>query len=147
MKDKYTQWHMIPSNHEDITSNHSQTNMQKKWLDTHLWHTKRFHMSPPMKCFDDWCIPLGHINRGSRAALRLARTKSTIQDATYAISGKSFILECSDEEELHLVVESICGGRRAVSAPFLLDKSILSGFKVGYGLVYYPPPRTFYRGK
>lgn len=156
MKDKYTQWHMIPSNHEDITSNHSQTNMQKKWLDTHLWHTKRFHMSPPMKCFDDWCIPLGHINRGSRAALRLARTKSTIQDATYAISGKSFILECSDEEELHLVVESICGGRRAVSAPFLLDKSILSGFKVGYGLVYdvkqtYPSgligPSTFLFGK
>ena len=146
LKEKYTHWH-----HMTISAEH-----EKKWLDTHLWHTKRFHMSPPMKCFDHWCIPLAHINRGSRSAFRLASTKCTVQDATYTINGKSLILECSDQEELHHVIESICGGRRAISAPFLLDKIVIFGFKVGYGLVYdvkhkYPSglvgPSSFLFGK
>lgn len=157
LKEKNTQWQKVSSllNKNTVTVG-SETKSEKKWLATHLWHTKRFHLSPPMKCFDNWCIPLCHINRGSRAALRLAKTKSTVQDATYTINGKSLILECRDREELHNVIEALCGGRRAVSAPFLLDETVTLGFKIGYGLVYdvnhrYPSglvgPSSFLFGK
>ena len=108
------------------------------WLETHLWHTKRFYMSPPMSIYNHWCIPLGHTNRGSRAALRLSKTKSTIQDATWTVAGKSIILqtELDNIEFLLDIVESICGRNRKHSAPFLLNERVILGLEVGYGLVY-----------
>lgn len=64
------------------------------WLATHLWHAKRFHISP--KLFR-WSIPLVNCNRGSRASLRLATSttypKCTIQDGTWEINGCAIKLE------------------------------------------------------
>ena len=114
------------------------------WLETHLWHSKRFFMSHSLSIYDKWCLPLGHTNRGSRAALRLAKSKSTIQDATWSIAGRSIIVEIEDEDDdmngcsadlLHFV-ERMCGGSRKHSALFLLNERVIQGAEVGYGLVY-----------
>lgn len=135
LREKNTQWtHLATS--DTVSLDNKDASSEKKWLQTHLWHTKRFYMSPPLKCFDNWCIPLAHNNRGSQAAIRLAKTKSVIQDATYTIGGRSIVLECDDREDVHLVVDMLCGGKSSLSAPFLLDQAVLSGIILGYGYVY-----------
>ena len=68
----------------------------RNWLVTHLWHTKRFHMSPPLfQAYGGFCIPLCHNNRDSQAAIRLIRDndKCTIHDATWTIGGTTICLE------------------------------------------------------
>lgn len=106
------------------------------WLETHLWHSKRFYMSPPLSIYNNWCIPLGHTNRGSRAAIRLSKSKSTIQDATWSISGKCIIVKTAKQEDLIRVIEKVCGGNRLVSAPFLMKDGVIKGLEVGYGNIY-----------
>lgn len=129
------------SSHKSIHDDSERTSsvqqyLPSNWLETHLWHTKRFHMSPPLSIFGDWCIPLGHTNRGSRAALRLVKTKSTVQDATWTIGGRVLIIESSMQNTLINVLERICGGNKNHSALFLLNDNVLSGFEVGCGFIY-----------
>ena len=81
-------------NNENITHKHT-----SNWLETHLWHAKRFIMSPSLSIFNNWCIPLTHANRGSRAALRLAKTKATVQDATWTMGGRVLVLESTTTKE------------------------------------------------
>ena len=106
------------------------------WLETHLWHSKRFYMTPPLPIYDNWCIPLGHTNRGSRAALRLAKSKSTIQDATWTTGGQSIVLETKNRSHLLLFLESICGGNGTHSAPFLSKDCVIAGLEIGHGLIH-----------
>ncbi len=126
------------------------------WLETHLWHSKRFHMTTGgLPIYNNWCVPLCHTNRGTRAALRLVQSKSTIQDATWEIGGQSLILQThahrheedddgddDDDDEcqdaLIHIVEKICGGSRIHSAPFLSNEKVLMGLQVGYGFIYDP---------
>ncbi len=138
---------------ESISSHKSIMKSQSHWLETHLWHTKRFYMSPPLSIYNQWCLPLGHTNRGSRAALRLAKSGSTVQDATWAIAGSCITLKIKDggyggdgdndedlggdgDENLVHIVERLCGGNRMHSAPFLTNEEVLKGRTVGYGLMY-----------
>ena len=113
-----------------------QSNPSSNWLETHLWHSKRFCMSPPLAIYNHWCIPLGHSNRGSRAGLRLAQTKSTIQDATWTLGGRAIVIDATDRDALLDIVERICGGSRMHSAPFLREERVVRGWEVGYGLVH-----------
>jgi hypothetical protein len=87
-------------------SSSSQTILVKKnWLATHLWHTKRFHMSPPLlQAYAGFCIPICHNNRDSQAIVRLIHEndKCTIQDVTWMIGGIAILLE----QVVPLVVES-----------------------------------------
>ena len=41
----------------------------KWWLETHIWHAKRFYMCS----LGNWRIPLMHTNRGTQSALRLVK--------------------------------------------------------------------------
>jgi len=127
LREKHSQWKNV-----DCTSMHRESN----WLVTHLWHSKRFYMTPPLPIYNNWCIPLGHTNRGSRAALRLAKSKSTLQDATWTICGQSIVLETIEREHLLLMLEKMCGGNRNYSAPFLTNDAVIAGLETGYGLIY-----------
>ncbi|KAL7565136.1 hypothetical protein ACA910_021517 [Epithemia clementina (nom. ined.)] len=50
------------------------------WIPTHLWHAKRFHMEQLW----GWKVPMLHINRGAKAALRLCREgKCLVQDTSW----------------------------------------------------------------
>lgn len=128
---------------------------ESNWLTTHLWHTKRFRMSPPLSIYNNWCIPLGHTNRGTKSALRLAHTKSTIQDATWNIGGQAFILKSKNVHDLIQVVEMLCGGSRSHSASFLENEDVIDGLEAADGFVYelnsFPKgilgPATFIFGK
>ena len=128
LREKHSQWRNV-----DCTSMHRES---KNWLMTHLWHSKRFYMTPPLPIYNNWCIPLGHTNRGSRAALRLAKSKSTLQDATWTICGQSIVLETMEREHLLLMLEKMCGGKRNYSAPFLTNDCVISGLETGYGFIY-----------
>ena len=128
---------------------------ESNWLTTHLWHTKRFRMSPPLSIYNNWCFPLGHTNRGTKSALRLAHAKSTIQDATWNIGGQAFILKSKEVNDLIQVVEMICGGSRAHSASFLENEDVIDGLEAADGFIYelnsFPKgilgPATFLFGK
>jgi hypothetical protein len=128
-----------------------------KWLTTHLWHAKRFHMSP--KLFDGWSIPLIHCNRGSRASLRLASSetspKCTIQDGTWEVNGCAINIEVrevlrrtappsagsslstptppsSTVDTLVIILQRLVGAE----APFLNDENVLSGNLAGEGIIH-----------
>ena len=146
LRAKHSQWKKSNTNRTNgnsaadgiSASENSQPTATSQWLETHLWHSKRFHMSPPLSIYNHWRLPLGHTNRGSRAGLRLAKTKSTIQDATWTIAGRSIILQIKNKssDDLLDIVESMCGGNRMHSAPFLLDEKVILGLQAAYGLVY-----------
>lgn len=116
------------------------TTVPHKWIPTHLWHAKRFHVSPPLF---SWSIPLIHSGRGSRASLRLASSetfpKCTIQDGTWEFNGCVIRLETTTENApiqksmqiLISVLQKLCG-----PASFLNEESILAGQRAGEGLVH-----------
>ncbi len=114
------------------------------WIPTHLWHAKRFHISPVLF---SWSIPLLHSNRGSRASLRLATSittpKCTIQDGTWEINGCAMKLEArkidkpaestlSPSQSLISILQRLCGS----DVPFLSDEAILAGQQAGEGIVH-----------
>jgi len=99
------------------------------WVETHLWHTKRFHMSPPMF---GWSIPLVHAGRGTAAALRLAHDNCTVQDATWSIDGGATTLSSSSVSDLIAVLGRVCGRQ----AEFLADELVLSGLRWGGGTIH-----------
>lgn len=126
------------------------------WIATHLWHAKRFHMSP--KLFNMWSIPLIHCNRGSRASLRLASSetspKCTIQDGTWEVNGCAITIEVcqvvgrippshagalpsksystSSVQILVLILRRLCGNE----APFLNNEDVLAGKVAGEGIIH-----------
>lgn len=59
--------------HTDYASTSTSTT---HWLQTHHWHTKRFHMANLFQ----WSLPLAHTNRGITPTLRY---DVTLQDSTY----------------------------------------------------------------
>lgn len=134
MKQQHTQWKNSTYNISDPNDHNCNVS---NWLETHLWHSKRFIMSPPLSIYNNWCIPLGHSNRGSRAALRLAKLKCTVQDATWTIGGRSLIIESDKMEHIIHLLELICGGKKKLSAPFLLDQNVLLGLEVAHGYIYH----------
>ena len=99
------------------------------WLETHIWHAKRFHMSPPIF---GWSIPLAHAGRGTAASLRLAQDGCTVQDATWCIDGGASVLVSPTIEALASVLERVCGAQ----AEFLAERMVLSGLKLGEGTVH-----------
>mmetsp|Transcript_6818 Transcript_6818/g.8610 ORF Transcript_6818/g.8610 Transcript_6818/m.8610 type:complete len:831 (-) Transcript_6818:338-2830(-) len=140
MKQNHSQWKknmtMNADAEESVNTSSNVERSSSNWLETHIWHAKRFHMSPPLSIFSNWCIPLAHSNRGSRAALRLASTKSTVQDATWTIGGQIIVVKSRSKDELVNLVELICGGKKEQSSLFLLNQKFLSGLEVGYGFIY-----------
>ncbi len=101
-----------------------------KWLETHLWHTKRFHMGNLF----GWSVPLVHTGRGTAAALRLAQTNCTVQDGTWSIDGGATELCAPSMKELISTLAKLCGEQ----AEALQDKSVLSGRRWGEGTVHRP---------
>lgn len=114
------------------------------WIPTHLWHAKRFHISPELF---SWSIPLLNSNRGSRASLRLATSittpKCTIQDGTWEINGCAMKLESrkidtpaestlAPSQSLISILQRLCGS----DVPFLSDEAILGGQQAGEGIVH-----------
>ncbi|KAG7359257.1 ribonuclease P/MRP domain containing protein [Nitzschia inconspicua] len=73
-----------------------------KWLITHYWHAKRFHMAT---LWDGWRVPLAHTNRGSRAALRLSQTNHD-DDSTGSNEGRYVLLRDMSWERQPLVFKA-----------------------------------------
>jgi hypothetical protein len=77
------QWLDVDKETENIASTSlNDGSFLPKWLVTHLWHAKRFHMAT---LWNGWRIPLIHTNRGARAALRLCQRddKVLMRDVTW----------------------------------------------------------------
>mmetsp|Transcript_16451 Transcript_16451/g.35551 ORF Transcript_16451/g.35551 Transcript_16451/m.35551 type:complete len:875 (-) Transcript_16451:39-2663(-) len=145
MKISHSHWWQPQRSTQTVqTQLSTQINEEKfphSWIPTHLWHAKRFHVSPPLF---SWAIPLIHSNRGSRASLRLASSetfpKCTIQDGTWEVNGCAIRLEVTKEatssqesmRTLISILQKLCGSE----APFLNEESILTGQGAGEGLVH-----------
>lgn len=151
MKASHSTW-WEPKTHSQLV--HSPTSIDEQnnysahnWITTHLWHAKRFQISP--KLFDAWSIPLIHCNRGSRASLRLASSetspKCTIQDGTWEVNGCTITIEVrkiasssttmsfsSSDQTLVSILQRLCG----TEAPFLMDEDVLLGNQSGEGIIY-----------
>ena len=115
-----------------------------RWIPTHLWHAKRFHVSSPLF---SWAVPLVHADRGARASLRLASSSSspkcTVQDATWEVNGCAIALEASRANASEQVTRSpsdmivgmlqrLCGS----DAPFLQDDAVMAGQQAGEGVIH-----------
>jgi len=108
------------------------------WIPTHLWHAKRFHVSSSP--IFSWSVPLLHANRGSRASLRLATSKCTIQDASWEVAGCAITLRAcrvnsstSTGEHVIKVLQSML---EKVTDINLSDDSIISGQRSAEGLIH-----------
>ena len=126
---------------KDEDHNSDKTN-HYNWIPTHLWHAKRFHVSSSP--IFSWSVPLVHSNRGSRASLRLATSKTipkcTIQDASWEIDGCAIVLRASRNnsssssgEQVVKVLLSILGRVTDVN---LSDNAITSGQLSVDGLIH-----------
>ena len=75
-----------------------------KWLTTHIWHCKRFHMASIW----GWQVPMVHTSRGPKAALRLVRQgKTLLQDVTwYRAANPIVLLVVLDPNQELLVLQS-----------------------------------------
>lgn len=147
MKESHSSWwypinnlqseQLVASNDEHYPNN---------WLATHLWHAKRFHISP--KLFG-WSIPLINCNRGSRASLRLATStrypKCTIQDGTWEINGCAIKLEVRTVDTPALseltqvpseILISILRRLCCSESPFLNADAIYAGKQAFEGIVH-----------
>jgi hypothetical protein len=49
------------------------------WLDTHIWHTTRFHMVKKW----DFSLPSYHTSRGERFVSKALSTSALMQDVSY----------------------------------------------------------------
>lgn len=140
MKIAHSNWWQKQTNNNVQLVETLQSSIQPKvphhWIPTHMWHAKRFHVSPQLF---SWSIPLIHSNRGSRASLRLASSethpKCTIQDATWEINGCAIKLEVSkgdtkkQSEILISILQRLCG----TDASFL---STTGQLRAGDGMIH-----------
>ena len=72
-----------PSN---LLKEYSRRSRQVKWLETHLWHAKRFHMTPPGSCDKGgwgYRLPQHPNDKGARAAYRAVAHKCLMFDMSY----------------------------------------------------------------
>lgn len=137
MKATHSGWWRPMSKEQSAQNSHH-------WIPTHLWHAKRFHISP--KLFS-WSVPLINNNRGSRASLRLATSittpKCTIQDSTWEVNGCAIMLEAKNidkqttsaqapSQSLISMLERLCGS----DAPFFSDANVLAGNRAGEGMLH-----------
>eukprot|EP00934_Nitzschia_sp_Nitz4_P008209 Nitzschia sp. Nitz4//scaffold173_size47512//31936//34068//NITZ4_007163-RA/size47512-processed-gene-0.38-mRNA-1//-1//CDS//3329538817//8199//frame0 len=77
------------------TDKDATTSDRMQWMETHVWHAKRFHMASLW----GWRVPLAHSNRGARAVLRLAKESyCTIQDLTWE-RGHALVLSIPSSAE------------------------------------------------
>jgi len=127
MKISHSQWWKdLRMNNTQMVQTHS-----PNWIPTHMWHTKRFHISQLFS----WSVPLIHTNRGSRASLRLASSetfpKCTIQDATWEVNGCAIKLTYNDSstsvqqqyQTIASILQRLCG----TEEPSLLNESMCTG--------------------
>mmetsp|Transcript_15005 Transcript_15005/g.21781 ORF Transcript_15005/g.21781 Transcript_15005/m.21781 type:complete len:1992 (+) Transcript_15005:194-6169(+) len=159
-----TQWQWNMNTNTPNTTTQSMASnaidSNKKWMMTHLYHSKRFHMMTPtptphtsstssnttsnssISIFNGWCVPLCHTNRGSQAALRLATNdgKCTIQDSTWNIGGSILTLTAntasSTSKGSRSKVVNLVSRLLSYNAAAVLTPRVLDGMEVGYGLVY-----------
>ena len=74
-----------------------------RWMPTHQWHTKRFHMGTLF----GWKVALQHTNRGSRAIVRMIQEGySTIQDVTWRNS--CLVVGCKERSTLIQSLQRVC---------------------------------------
>jgi ribonuclease P/MRP protein subunit POP1 len=107
-----------------------------KWMPTHIWHAKRFHMADLW----GWKVPMAHNNRGPGASLRLLRKgKTLLQDVTWSMQPISLEAPLSSKHALQLSLARVIPGLDF--APFnalpLPDSSInVNATATGHGLVH-----------
>ena len=120
-----------------IYPNRSDTTSTHKWIPTHFWHAKRFHVANLF----GWGVPLVHCNRGCRASLRLAVEKCTVQDASWEIDGCALVLTVrkSNTEKTNpplvqvvQMLKRLCG----VDSLLLKDPDVLAGKEIREGFIY-----------
>lgn len=103
-----------------------------RWMSTHLWHAKRFHVE---KLFS-WQVPMMHTNRGSQAALRLAHEKCVIQDATWCSQPIWFSVSQT------VSLSAIASLLRSMIPTFVIPDDMMSSSKkriiFGEGIIYRP---------
>lgn len=98
-----------------------------KWLPTHLWHAKRFHL----KQMFGWKIPVQNSNRGVRAVHRLTREgRSLVQDVTWRMQPIVFAINSTDRHW-------IAAMKRIIPA-FELTDDLMQGKCMGTAIIYEP---------
>ena len=96
------------------TAKHKKRQLNKSWLPTHLFHTKRAHMTPPMRPLWRFAIPLTPTQKNHRTAHRASTLRGCIAwDASYM---NTLVLE-GEEESLLYSLRAI-----GIDEPFLSGK-------------------------
>jgi hypothetical protein len=89
-------WNNADMLNDDTREESYRSSSATNWLETHVWHAKRFYLSPPLtfgesssgvNCNNTWCIPLAHTGRGIRSLFKRLNSEEspacTIQDHTW----------------------------------------------------------------
>ncbi|TRY83315.1 hypothetical protein DNTS_006040 [Danionella cerebrum] len=111
--------------HGNLLAEFSRRQRKHKWLETHLWHAKRFHMSRMW----GYTVPLESTAKTYRASYRAMDTHAVLQDVSY--------LCCL---ELRGPEDQILGALRPLTSKHtggsLLSPRTLSGGFMGSGVLY-----------
>lgn len=75
-------------------------NEKSLWLETHLWHSKRFHI----KDLWGWKIPMSPTTKQERSIIRQSKETCTINDQSYL----SVISVKGNTNELNLMINNLC---------------------------------------
>merc|ERR1712032_582928 len=128
--------HIYPQNCLNTQEFHDEhkNKLHKKILPTHKFHTKRFHVSPPLSILDGWCVPLLHFNRGTNASLIHVKEKCTVQDATWAIGGTILKYYSNNRSKFEHTLSLIVGGESEMKR-LMSDFYIRIGRKIGMGVI------------
>ncbi|XP_039544756.1 ribonucleases P/MRP protein subunit POP1 [Pimephales promelas] len=65
--------------HGNLLLEFNRRQQESRWLETHIWHSKRFHMRKSWS----FCVPLAPTAKGYRAAYRAMDTHALLQDLSY----------------------------------------------------------------
>ena len=112
----------------------SHRNREFRWLETHLWHAKRFHMGEMW----GWKVPLAPTMKQTRNLIRMTADKCTMRDVSYyavvSLSGEHLVLVSRVAEYTRPNANVDCGLHRLVDVelfePFMFPVSPIGPVKL-----------------
>lgn len=106
--------------HGNLLLEFNRRQRKNKWLETHIWHAKRFHMQKTWS----YCLPLKPTAKSFRASYRAMNTHALLQDLSYFCC-----LELQGSEEQMLRALARLTSKQA--GPTFAAASCLSGARQG----------------
>lgn len=110
---------------KNLFSEYAKRSRKVHWMETHIWHAKRFHMGRLWRC----CVPLHRNDRGVRAAYRDSKMECLISD----LSWMQCVEVVGEQKE---IVDNLSAYMHRSTGVLMDDTSYLDGQKKGRMMMY-----------